>query len=80
MIFTQNPDAVGHQVLVQSDGLIETASNPVYVCELVTCGECVRMIFTQNPDAVGHQVLVQVNGLAYTACIFVCFREVAACP
>ena len=59
MIFTQNPDAVGHQVLVQSDGLVYTASLLITVCEVMACGECVRMIFTQNPGLVFSTLFVE---------------------
>ena len=59
MIFTQNPDAVFSDLLKQVNGLVETASLLITVCEVMACGECVRMIFTQNPGLVFNTLFVE---------------------
>ena len=48
MVFAQDADTVGQDLLVQGDGLGEAASRLVCVCEVVARGESVGVIWTQH--------------------------------
>ena len=58
VVFAQDTGAVGQDLLVQGDGLIEATGMHVCACEVVAEGERVGVVCTQDPDVVGQKVLV----------------------
>ncbi len=58
MVVAQDTGAVGQDLLVQGDGLIEATGMHVCACEVVAEGERVGVVCTQDPDVVGQKVLV----------------------
>ena len=63
MVFAQDADSVGEDLLVLSDGLGEAARRMVCACEVVARGESVGVVFAQDADSVGKDLLVQGDGL-----------------
>ena len=78
MVFAQDADTVGKDLLVQGDGLGEAARRLVCVCEVVARGESVGVVFAQDADTVGKDLLVQGDGLGEAARRRVCACEVVA--
>ena len=63
MVFAQDADTVGQDLLEQSDGLGEAAHRTVCVCEVVARGQGVGVVFAQDADTVGQDLLEQGDGL-----------------
>ena len=80
MVFAQDADTVGQDLLVQGDGLGKAARRTVCACEVVARGQGVGVVLTQDADtdAVGEDLLVQGDGLPEAARLPVCACEVVA--
>ena len=63
MVFAQDADTVGQDLLEQGDGLSEAARRTVCACEVVARGEGVGVVFAPDADTVGQDLLVQGDGL-----------------
>ena len=72
MVWAEDADAVGEDLLEQSDGLGETTSRLVCVCEVVARGHGVGVVFAQHADTVGQDLLVQGDGLGEASRRMVC--------
>ena len=63
MVFAQDADTVGQDLLVQGDGLGEAARRMIRACEVVARGHGVGVVLAQDTDMVGQDLLVQGDGL-----------------
>ena len=63
MVFAQDADTVGQDLLEQGDGLGEVARRTVCACEVVTRGQGVGVVFSQDVDTVGEDLFEQGDGL-----------------
>ena len=58
MVFAQDADTVGQDLLVQGDGLGEAARSMVCACEVVARGEGAGVVFAQDASTVFGDLLV----------------------
>ena len=58
MVFAEDANTVGQDLLEQGDGLGEAAHRIVCACEVVARGEGVGLVFAQDADTVGQDLLV----------------------
>ena len=57
MVLAQDTGAVGEDLLVQGDGLVQASRRMVCVCEVVAGGQGVGVVFAQDADTVGQDLL-----------------------
>ena len=67
VVFAQDADTVGQDLLVQGDGLGEASRRMVCACEVVARGQGVGVVLAQDTDTVGKDLLQKGNGLAKAA-------------
>ena len=58
MVFAQDTDTVGEDLLKQGDGLGEVARRLVCACEVVADGEGAGVVFAQDAGTVGEDLFV----------------------
>ena len=58
MVFAQDANTVGQDLLEQGDGLGEAARGLVCVCEVVARDQGVGVVFAQDADTEGEDLLV----------------------
>ena len=67
MVFAQDADTVGQDLLEQGDGLGEASRRLVCACEVVARGQGIGVILAQDTDTVGKDLLQKGDGLAKAA-------------
>ena len=78
MVGSQDAGEVDEGLFVQGDGFVEPARVVVGDCEVVACGEDMRVVGSQDVDAVLKVLFLQGDGFVNSSCILVGDCEVVA--